>query len=109
MFTSVYRVDYFADEEAREAFTRTEERFVDDPYGALQRAADLGKTLRWVKVIRLGFADTDTFIAAFGTDVTHEARSIRHDRRGEYYCGCGAFLSNDVDLAWHHQLAGWPR
>jgi hypothetical protein len=109
MFTSVYRVDYFADEAAFRSFSRTEERFVDDSHGALERAAELGKVLHYVKVIRLGFADDDTHIAAFGTSVTHEARPTGHDRRGRYSCGCGAFLRNDADLSWHHHLAGWPR
>jgi hypothetical protein len=109
MFTSVYRVDYFADETAFRSFSRTEERFVDNPYAALQRAADLGKVLRYVKVVCLGVADGDTHIAAFGTSVTHEVRPTGHDRRGRYSCGCGALLRNDADLAWHRQLAGWPR
>lgn len=103
---SVYHVKYFRDEVARQEFRYTIDEFVDDRNGALRHAATLGRANRWVKVISKNFADTDTHIAAFGTDVTHEPDWTRGDRRGEFRCQCGAWLTDEAALIAHQDLAG---
>lgn len=105
----VYTVSYFADEAARERFERTVERFVDDYDGGMARAAEVGKTNRWVKFVSLGFADTDTTICMFGTGITHEVTEQRRDNRGRFRCNCFKWLDDEDARDAHHDLAGWPR
>lgn len=100
------RISYFATQSDREAANLTEE-FIDDFPDAERRAAELGKTFDWVKPTRVVFADTDTFIAAYGRKVTHETRSLRRDRRGLFFCDCGAFLRGEAHMVHHRELAGW--
>lgn len=106
VFRSVYRVEYFASPEDREGWNPTREDFPDDFPAAEARAAELGKILDWVKLISVGMADTGTHLAAYGTNVIHEPKRQRHDRRGQWRCDCGAWLKDDAELARHQDLAG---
>lgn len=102
-------VDYFASAQAAEDYEMTRETIQDFSL-AEQRAAELGQTMRYVKLVGIrSEGGPDIFVAAYGTAVNHRPRRLREDPRGSYFCACGAYIYDDADLVHHHDLAGWPR
>jgi hypothetical protein len=116
----VYCVEYYADGEARERLTLTKE-FFRDPHEALAHGAELGKTLRYLKVASSGFADDDSLLATFGTSVKHDkvthyrfARSYAFElgetnMPGRLRCECHYTTTSWNHMDAHHKLAGTPK